>query len=1810
MQGQSFSRIIAKFFSLFLLVSGFALLAGCSPGTTPTAASGTPGATAAAAPTIAIALSTTAIGPGVNATVTATLKDSTGAGITGAVIAFSANSTYGTLSPVSALTVNGVATATLSAANGAPSGADSVAVTVQSVPTSAAVSSTAIGLSASTGYAVGGAVAPTVGSVTVTSSAASLTADGSSAATISATVKDTTGAVIPGATVTFHTNNAGSSLSATTANTNASGIAQVTLTAPTSTKNSATVTASSGGSSNSVNITFLPGAPSNIALTLTPTATSPAGVVTVAANVTDQYGNVVATGTTVNFASSTGGLGSSTGGTFTAASAVTNVIGNASTSYIAGSCTVATCTDILTVTSGTGALNTINLTINSSNSSVAGVSVTAGNTSITADGASYTAINAAVKNSSGVGVQGVGVAFTATAGRLSSTAPPTITPATTTATDSFGTATLYLIAPTTTGNATVTAATSGYSNSVPITFVPGPPATIGLNAKPATVQPGNTLQLTAVALDAQGNPVGANQTINFAEAAATNTTGGSFSTASGLTNANGIVNVTYTAGACALASCTAALKASATNALVTSSTNVTVSGAAIVVGNLAIAATNSSIQVTGGTTTNTIINAAVTDTSGNPIPGATVNFTTTAGTLSGMTVTNGSGIASATLTSGNTVMTAVVSASISGFLSSTNVSFTAGAPATISLNAAPNAVKPGGASTITASVKDSAGNPVVGQSVAFSFTLQGSGLPTLSATSATTDVNGLATVNYTAGAGAGTDTITAITSNGKTPGAPASITVSNSSVAVKTISTSASIGSIPVTTGTSIIRTTVLDTAGSPIQGITVTFTPSAGTVSPATAVTDASGTAQTTLTAGAQLLTATVSGSAGGFTSSTAVVFTAGTANTVTVSAAPTTLNPGGSSTVYAYLTDSSSNPVSGDTVSFAITTKGSGQPTLSNTTAVTNVNGIASVTYTAGTTGGTTDTVQATTSTAKTGTVTVTVNATVSAVVGGLKLAAGAASLPTGGATTAIIATVTDTAGAPMAGVTVSFLSSAGTLSPASASTNSSGVAQATLTSSSNLGMATITANASGFSTTTSVNFVASNPNAINLNASPATVSSAANSNLRATVIDAQGNPAAGQTVTFSITANSSGGTLNAVTAVTDANGNASTAYTAGAGTGTDKITATTTNGLNTTTSITVTAGTTPTAASLTLAATPASVKTDNSSPATVTVTALSSTNAVIPNVVVTLGADTGVLGSASVTTGTNGQATFTFNSGVTTKFNRTASITATAGSTLQTLPVPITGSTLTMTTATSGAVTTLAATAKDAGGNPASGQTVSFTITGGSGALSAATATTNTSGVATVNFTTSATGTASVRADWLNSPGTTSTASVTNTFAVSTSGGVFSLLIPASSPSAVTLGATQAVTVQVPTTILTASDVAKVRFSTSLGTWQSNGANTQTVPFTTAGTYTQTFVAGANAGNANVQIDALDLNGAVLSSAQAVLSLSASAASASTISLQANVTSISPSTGSSSSTAALTAMVRDANGNPVGNAPVLFQLLNPSGSGEQVTPVTVMTAATAANGQAVGQALSTYIAGTLPTTQASQIQASVIGSSPLVSSITTITVGGTAGSIAIGTSTTIASVNSNTAYQLPVTLLVTDSNGNAVSGATVSLSLWATEYAKGVRNSTCGPAYAPGPLADGGFPNEDTNENLILDAGEDVDGPGAGLVVSVSSATPPVTTVTCGPNNTGPTSGNCFGAPDGVLWPPSSAAGSVPQTVTTGSDGTASFNLTYLKDYASWLKIRLRARTTVQGTETTSVYSTVLPISQADAVAPCTLSNSPFN
>jgi adhesin/invasin len=606
---------------------------------------------------------------------------------------------------------------------------------------------------------------------------------------------------------------------------------------------------------------------------------------------------------------------------------------------------------------------------------------------------------------------------------------------------------------------------------------------------------------------------------------------------------------------------------------------------------------------------------------------------------------------------------------------------------------------------------------------------------------------------------------------------------------------------------------------------------------------------------------------------------------------------------------------------------------------------------------------------------------------------------------------------------------------------------------------------------------------------------------------------------------------------------------------------------------------------AAAIAMSTTAASVKSDNSDSVTITATALTSGNAVVSGVAMTFSSTSGQISTSTGTTDNSGKVSFSFSGG-TEGFNRTATITASVTGTAvsNTMPIQITGSTLTLnaasTSLTAGTPVALTIVAKNAGNNPVSGQSLRYSFSVGTGNLSPTTGTTDSSGTATVNVTGTSSGALNVLVEWMN--GATVTASATQTFTVAgAAGGSLSVTTPATSPFGVYMGATQPVVVNVPATINSVA-VDRIRYVSTLGNWQ-GGTSVLTV-LRTGATDTQTFVPGSiNAGNANVQIDALDVNGTVLGSAAIVLAISSPAANANGITLQTSQSVLTPG-----ATTTLSAFVRDIFNNPVGGANVQFSLVSSSGTGESILPVLIATDTTNSATTQMGRAKATFTAGS-STTQGASVRATVSGT--LIFADAPITVGGTAGSIAITTSTKMSSVNSDTSYNIPVTVFVTDSNGGALQGAVVSLSLWPHRYYKGVRAANCAPIYlgsAVGPpvVIYTEFPNEDAaNENLILDAGEDTDGPGG---YSVGG----------------------FGAPDGKLWPPLASAGSIPSTVTTGADGTATFNWIYPKEYAHWMTVRLRATTQVQGNQSQAVTYLFMKVLATDVVVPCPLSDSPFN
>jgi hypothetical protein len=221
--------------------------------------------------------------------------------------------------------------------------------------------------------------------------------------------------------------------------------------------------------------------------------------------------------------------------------------------------------------------------------------------------------------------------------------------------------------------------------------------------------------------------------------------------------------------------------------------------------------------------------------------------------------------------------------------------------------------------------------------------------------------------------------------------------------------------------------------------------------------------------------------------------------------------------------------------------------------------------------------------------------------------------------------------------------------------------------------------------------------------------------------------------------------------------------------------------------------------------------------------------------------------------------------------------------------------------------------------------------------------------------------------------------------------------------------------------------------------------------------------------------------------------------------------------------------------------------------------------------------------------------------------------------AGSVVIGAGTTVGEpVVGGASYYLPMSVVVADSNGNPVKNATVTLSAWPAYYNTGYwvqSGSSCAA------MVTATFDNEDSNRNLILDAGEDLPyispGTSQGFTISDTGTKDQgglgqeiykvVTTNLYGLDSSS-TADELF-VTDGVLTPGNSAGGTLPATVTTDENGLANFYLYYAKQYSIWIKDEIRASTSALGTETTGILSLHLPALKADADG-CQLYNSPFN
>jgi hypothetical protein len=327
-----------------------------------------------------------------------------------------------------------------------------------------------------------------------------------------------------------------------------------------------------------------------------------------------------------------------------------------------------------------------------------------------------------------------------------------------------------------------------------------------------------------------------------------------------------------------------------------------------------------------------LLTATVSDQFGNPVTdGTVVSFTTSLGSVSSVTATTVGGVVTATLNS-TVAGVATVTATVNSLSATAQVTFTPGAPFTLTLTAVPSTLPVGSSSALTATATDQYGNAVADGTVV-SFTTS---LGSVSPVTATT-VGGVvtATLNSTvAGVAIVTATVNSLSATALvtfTPGAPFTLTLT------------ATPATLPVG-NSSTLTATATDQYGNPVaDGTTISFTTSLGTLSSSTANTsggDASVTLSSTV-AGVAIVTATVSS----LSATALVTFTPGAPFTFTFTLTPTVIVANGISQSLATATvvDQFGNPVSGVTVNFL-----AGIGTFSPASGATNAGGQVTATLT----------------------------------------------------------------------------------------------------------------------------------------------------------------------------------------------------------------------------------------------------------------------------------------------------------------------------------------------------------------------------------------------------------------------------------------------------------------------------------------------------------------------------------------------------------------------------------------------------------------------------------------------------------------------------------------------------------------------------------------------------------------------------------------------------------------------------------------------------------------------------------------------
>jgi len=939
-------------------------------------------------------------------------------------------------------------------------------------------------------------------------------------------VSDSAGNPLSGATVTFAAPAGGASatLSSATATTDGSGRASVSAVANAA-AGSYTVTASVAGVATPASFALTNGGGTgvNLAFAQQPVST-PAGTVMspVAVRVTDSGGNPVS-GVTIALRAQ-GGLGVLSG----AAPIPTNASGLATFSNLSID---KTGTYALLATDGTRASISNLFVIGPGTSS--SITVVAGNGQSAAVTTNYaTQLKASVQDALGNGVPGASITFAAPSNGASVafSGPATVT------TDSSGVAAISVTANATVGAFQVTATAPGTvtpaifsltnvaGSASRLTFVQQPSGAVAGSAitPPVTVQltdgVGNNVAQAGVAVTVSLNPAAGRST------AITGTT-------TVATNASGMASFAdlriATAGSYRLTAVGSSLVSAQSSAF------------SITAGTPAV------IQATGGTPQSTTILAPfavplqvlVSDAAANPLSGVAVTFTAPAtgasATLSSATATtDGSGRASVTAVANATVGSYSVTASVAGVATPASFALTnAGGTGVNLLFTQQPANAPAGTvmAPVAVRVTDSGGNPVSG--VVIALTAQGGPGVLSGATPVATNLSGLATFSSLSIDKAGTYALLA--SDGPRVTISNSFVVGPGTASALTVVAGNNQSAAVTTNYATQLKASVQDALGNGVPGIAVTFTaPSSGASvtfsGPAAVSTDSSGVAAISVTANATVGAFQVTATAAGIAASAVFSLTnvSGSASRLTFVQQPSSAPAGALITppVTVQLTDSIGNNVAqaGVAVTLSLNPAAGRATTITGTaTAATSASGLATF-------------ADLRISVAGSYRLTATGISLVSAQSGAFTITAGAASsIQASGGTpqsTTVLAPfavplqvlVSDSAGNPLSGATVTFAAPAGgasaTLSSATATTDGSGRASVSAVANAAAGSYTVTASVAGVATPASFALTNGGGTGVNLAFAQQPVSTPAGtvmSPVAVRVTDSGGNPVSGVTI-----------------------------------------------------------------------------------------------------------------------------------------------------------------------------------------------------------------------------------------------------------------------------------------------------------------------------------------------------------------------------------------------------------------------------------------------------------------------------------------------------------------------------------------------------------------------------------------------------------------------------------------------------------------------------------------------------------------------